>query len=187
MSTGIRGAVEAQFEKMSSRDKKLLTGLVMFFGIFGLALMTYTLVSVRSNLEARVRDAKSTLVEVQALQREYDQTAAMLKAQQARLDQHAGQQLSAYVEQLAGEQGIGEGLKNAERVEMVEENGLVATKWRVTVKGRTYNETINFLLALENGGYPLRIETARLKRVTVKREPAVDLTLELHTYKVAEG
>ncbi|MEZ4322770.1 MAG: hypothetical protein R3F61_35205 [Myxococcota bacterium] len=184
---GIRGAVEAQLEKMSPRDKRLLTGLILFVSFTVLILMTYTLVSVRQGLEDRVRSAKTTLVEVQRLQHEYDVAAATLKAQETRLEQYAGQQLSAYVEQLAVEQGIQEGLRDAQRVEQIEENGLVSTKWKVVLKGRSYDEAIRFLLALENNGYPIRVENARLKRVTVKREAAVDLTIDLITFKVAES
>ncbi|MCB9674197.1 MAG: type II secretion system protein M [Alphaproteobacteria bacterium] len=187
MATGIRGAVEAQLEKMSPRDKKLLTGLILFVSFVVLALMTYTLVSVRQGLESNVRSAKTTLIEVQRLQREYDVAAATLKAQESRLEQYAGQQLSAYVEQLADEQGIKEGLRDAQRVEQIEENGVTMTKWKVVLKGRSYDEAIRFLLALENNGYPLKVETARMKRVTVKREAAVDLTIELYTFKVAES
>ena len=187
MAGGIRGAVESQLENMSPRDKKLLTGLILFGTFAFLAIMTYTLVSVRQGLESRVRDAKTTLVEVQQLQGEYDQANAMLQAQEKRLADHASQQLSAYVEQLANEQGIQEGLSDAQRVEQVVENEITSTKWKVVLKGRTYDEAIRFLLALESNGYPLTVDTVRLKRVTVKREPAVDMTIELHTFKVGES
>ncbi len=186
MASGIRGTVEAQIENMSPRDKRLLTGLIVFVGFIALAIMTYTLVSVRGSLEHRVRTAKETLVEVQDLQGEYDRANAMLEAQKTRLGQYADTQLSAHVEALAQSQGIAEGLRDAQRVEQIEEGNLVSTKWKVVLKGRTYDEAIKFLLELEDKGYPMRIETVRFKRVTVKREPAVDLTIELYTFKVNE-
>lgn len=184
---GVRGAVEAQLEVMSPRDKKLLSGLIVFMGLVGLALLTYTLVSVQRSMESRVREAKEQLVEVQARQAEYDEAAATLKAQEERLKQFEGQALSAYVEALADELGIKEGLRDAQRMEQIEENGLISTKWKVALKGRTYDESIRFLHKLESSGYPLRIETARIKQVNVKREKAVDLTVEVFTFKVQEG
>lgn len=184
---GIRGAIEAQVEVLSPRDKKLLAGLLVFVVTVVLGIGTYTLVSLQRNMESRVRESKQTLVKVQAQQAEYDEVAAMLKAQEARLAQFDGKALSAYVEELAAEMGYTERLPDAQRLEQIETDGLVATKWRISLKGRTYDEAIQFLHRLESNGYPLRIETARFRQVMVKREKAVDLTVEAFTYKVTES
>lgn len=184
MASGIRGTVEAQLENMSLRDKRLLAGLFLFVGLVGLLVMTYTLISIQRNMESRVVSAKQMLVEVQNSQAEYDAASAALEAQKLRLEEYSGQQLSAHVEQLAEGMGIKDGLRDAQRVEQIEENDVVSTKWKVVLKGRTYDEAVEFLYKLENDGYPLRVETARLKSVTIKREKRVDLTIDLFTFKV---
>lgn len=182
----LRSTIESQLEKLSPRDKKLLAGLAMFFGIGALVLLTVTLVGLQRSLESDVRDAKSILMQVQTQQAAYDIADAKLKAQEARLGQFEGTALSAHVEALADEMGIKDGLKDAQRQEQIDENGVRKTKWKVVLKGRTYDEAVQFLLRLENSGYPLTVENARMRKVTVKREPAVDLTLDLYTYKMLE-
>lgn len=184
----LRSTAESQLEKLSPRDKKLLAGLAMFFGMGALALLTMTLVGLQRSMEADVRDAKATLETVRARQVEYDTAKATLDAQEARLSQFKGTALSAHVEKLADELGIKDGLRDAQRSEVVETEGLGVqqTKWKVVLKGRTYDEAVNFLLRLENSGYPLKVETARFRATTVKREPAVDLTLDLYTYDLVE-
>lgn len=184
---GLRSTVESQLEKLSPRDKKLLGGLAAFFGVGALLLLTATLVGLQRSLESDVRDAKLALMTVQTKQAEFDIADARLKAQEARLKQFEDTALPAHVEALAEQMGIKDGLRDAQRSEVVEhEVGVQQTKWRVVLKGRTYDEAVNFVLSLENSGYPLKIETARFKSVTVKREPAVDLTLDLYTFKLAE-
>jgi type II secretory pathway component PulM len=182
----LRTTIESQLEKLSPRDKKLLTGMVLFLGVGALVMLTMTLVGFQRALEEDVRNAKMALMEVQTQQAAYDVAEAKLKAQEARIEQFSGTALSAHVESLAEQLGIKDGLRDAQRSEMIEENGVQTTKWKVVLKGRTYDEAVNFLLRLENSGYPLRVENARMKGTTVKREPAVDLTLDLYTFKVLE-
>ncbi len=187
MAGGIRGTIESQLENMSPRDKKLGTGLIMFVGLAALGLMTYTLLTVRSGIEYRVAEANETLRDIQALQAEYDAANAVLQRQEANVVKSQNKLLSQYAEEKAEELGIKEGLRNAQRVEQVEENGVATTKWKVELKGRTYDEAVKFLLELENGDHPVQVETARIKQTRVKRELAVDLTIELLTFKMAES
>ena len=183
----IRGFIEAQLENMSSRDKKLLTGMYVFFVVAALGMFTMTLVKLQRSVEADVRDAKMVLRTVQTQQDVHDEAKAKLTAQEARLKQHEKTALSAHVEALADELGIKEGLKDAQRGEQVTESGVITTKWKVSLQGRTYDEAIQFLLRLENSGYPLKIENVRFKKTKVKREIRVNLTIDLFTYKLAEA
>lgn len=180
----MRAFVETQLEKLSPRDKKLLTGLFMFFGLGALLFMTFTLVQIQRSMESEVRSAKDTLRAVQLEQANYDVAAAKLAAQSKRLDMHAGTALPAHVEALANEMEIQDGLKDATKGEVAVENGVETTKWRVALRGRTYDEAVQFLLRVENSGYPLVIESARFKKTRVKRETRVDLFLDVITYKV---
>lgn len=184
----IRSTIESQLEKLSPRDKKLLAGMIVSVGLVGLAVLTLSLVSLQRGMEAEVRDAKATLETVRARQAEYDVAKARLDAQEARIAQFEGTVLSAHVESIAQELGIGDGLRDAQRNEVTEDEGLGVqqTKWRVVLKGRTYDEAVNFVLRLENSGYPVKIESARFRATTVKREPAVDLTLDLYTFDLLE-
>ncbi len=184
---GLRSTVESQLEKLSPRDKKLLAGMAIFFGVGSLLLLTFTLVGLQRSLEQDVHEANRVLANVRARQAEYDAAAAKLKAQEARLATSEGTALSAHVEALADQLGIKDGLRDAQRTEVIEHDiGVQQTKWRVVLKGRTYDEAVTFLLNLENSGYPLKIESARFRATRVKREPAVDLTLDLYTYKLTE-
>ena len=181
----MRAFIETQLEKLSPRDKKLLTGLFMCFGMGMLLFMTFTLIQIQRAMEEDVRAAKTTLRAVQAEQANYDKAAAVLEAQKKRLELHANTALPAHVEALATEMQIQEGLKDATKGEQVVENGVETTKWKVVLKGRTYDEAVQFMLRLENSGYPLTIETARFKHTTVKRETRVDLNMDVITYKLA--
>lgn len=182
----MRQFVETQLEKLSPRDKKLLTGLFAFFGLGALFFLTFTLVQLQRAMEDDVRAAKDTLRAVQQEQANYDVAAAKLEAQKKRLALHAATALPTHVEKIANDMAVQEGFKGADKGETSVENGVELTKWRVTLKGRTYDEAVQFLLRLENSGYPLTVENARFKRTTVRREIAVDLSLDITTYKLAE-
>lgn len=183
----MRSFIETQLEKLSPRDKKLLTGLFAFFGLGALMFLTFTLVQVQRAMEDEVRSAKDTLRAVQAEQANYDVAAAKLAAQKKRLELHAATALPTHVEKIANDMELQEGFKGADKGDTSVENGVELTKWRISLKGCTYDEAVQFLLRLENSGYPLTVENARFKKTTVRREIRVDLSLDVTTFKLAEA
>ena len=179
--------IEAQAESLSPRDRKLLAGMAFFFGLVGLLVFCGTLLSLQRSLDDQVVKAELALGDLQTQQVAYDIANAQLTAQKERVKQHTGTALSAHVEKIAQDLGVSEGLRDAPRSETITENGVAMTKWKVTLKGRSYEEAMRFLIALESSDYPVRVEITRLKQVNVKREIAVDLTLDVITFKLEES
>ena len=59
----LHGMIQGQIDAMSSRDRKLLTGLVMFMSFLAVAVLWYGLSSALDSQAGKVRDLKSRLTE----------------------------------------------------------------------------------------------------------------------------
>ena len=181
--------VEQQLEQLSPRDRKLLVGLFAFFGVAAVILLWWTLYGFLEDKASRVRDAKAKLEEAQVLQQEYLAAAAQADSQEARLKAYQGRPVSAYIEQVAGEQGILDYLRAV--------NSQGAPEVVGSIKQTTYNvdlqrvpnldTLVRFLHELETGGYPARVDSASFRTTTRRDETTYNLKLDLVVYSMAEG
>lgn len=184
---GLRGAVEAQLESMTPRDRKLLTGLIAFVCLIAVLLTAFSLRSSLADRAARVRASKDNLELVQMMADEYTVAAATIQKAEARLAQYENQPTSSFIEKTARDTGVQEQL-TAVNEQGSEVNGtLRSTQYRVELKKVTLQAATEFIHALETSGYPLSIELARFKTVTVGGDRQLDVTLELSSFQVEKG
>lgn len=184
---GLRGAVEAQLESMSPRDRKLLVGLLAFVSILVLAIV---IVMARSSIEARasrVRMAKDNLDLLQAMATEYEVADQKIARAEERLAEYKGQPLSAYMEKTAREMQLQEQLASVNPQDSEVVGNLRQTSYRVELKKVPLENALAFVSELEMGGYPLAIDLARLRTVNVAGEKMFDVTLEVVAYQLEEG
>ncbi|MFT4625039.1 MAG: type II secretory pathway component PulM, partial [Myxococcota bacterium] len=166
---GVVDAVERQLENMSQRDRRLLVGLLAFMGLAVVGVLWFVLYNSLEDKASRVRDAKSKLEEVQVLQREYLAAAAQAEAQETRLRAYQGRPVSAYIEQIAGEQGILDYLRAVNSQGSPEVVGTIKQTIYTVDMQRVpeLDSLVRFLHELETGGYPARVDTANF-RTTVR-------------------
>jgi len=185
-SGGVFGLVEAQLDSLSPGDRKLLAGLLGFFGILFVIIVALTLRGRLNDKASRVMDQKESLQAIQSLAEEYTLAAARIDAAEKRLNEFGDQPLSAYLEKTAASIGVAEELSvNKQQTEVV--GGVEQTKYKVDLRRVAYDLSLNFVYDIETSGYPLRVDSARFKAVTYKGEKMVSLTLELTTYSLQES
>jgi len=171
--------IEAQLESLSSRDRKLLAGLIL---AVGLVFVSGTIWFVRGSLEdraSRVIQAKQDLQTAYALRAEYERASAVVTVQEERLRSSPPQQLGAFIEALTSKHSIREGLRGVKEQGSTEDHGVKVTTYEVEFRKVTLEPLLKVLLDMESSNYPLRIEDARFKVVYFKRERLMDLTLEV--------
>jgi hypothetical protein len=181
-----QAAVE-QLDAMSTRDRNLLTGLVVFAGLVVVGMLTWTLLGSLDNQASRVRDAKSSLLEIQAMKETYYESKAQIDAAEARMIKYGDQAISAFVEQIAIEEGVAEGLEKVPETGRETIGRFRQIAYKLELKRVTLEGALGFLHSLETSGRPIRVKSASFKTVSIKRERMIDLNLELLAYEFEES
>ena len=88
-------------------------------------------------------------------------------------------------EQKANRVGVGDQL-SVNRTGTEDVGGVEETRWKVELKRIPLDLGLNFVYDIETSGYPLAIETARIKTYTSRGDTTYDFTLEVVTF-VLEG
>ena len=181
-----QSAIE-QLDAMSSRDRNLLTGLVVFSGLMLVGVLTWTLLGSLDNQASRVREAKQSLLDIQYMKGEYYSSKAQIDAAEARMVQYGGDAVSAFVEQIAIQEGVSDGLVKVPETGRETIGRFRQTAYKIELKRVSLEGALGFLYSLETSGRPLRVKSAAFKTVSVKRERMIDMNLELLTYTFEES
>jgi len=180
--------IERQLESLTPRDRKLLIGLVSFMAIAFVSVLWYTLYTVLDDKVVRVRETKSQLEAVRALDAERAVAATKLEAAEARLEQYKGKRVSAHIEEVAQKRDIPQDqLRNISEVGSEQVGKIKQTTFKVDLKGLDYADAYGFIYELETSGYPVHVQTADFRRTVVKKEKKLNVTLELVVFELAEG
>ena len=184
--TGLVALVERQLETLSPRDRKLGGGLVAFFALLLVGGLWWTLSGILGEQAEHVRSSNEKLAQIQALQAEYAGAAETLESQETRIKQFADQPVGAWIERLAQENDVATQLRAVNETSAEIVGSLRQTHYKVELKQAQYDAMLEFLYALETGGYPARVEQASIRTTVAGRERAkvYDLTLELVAYSV---
>lgn len=182
----IFSVIEAQLESLSSRDRKLLVGLILALSLLFVVGTVWWVQGSLDDRASRVILAKQDLQTAYALRTEYDRAADVVAAQEERLRSSPPQQLGAFVESLASKHEIREGLRGVKEQASSEDHGVKTTTYEVEFRKVALESLLNVLLEMESSNYPLRIEDARFKVVYFKRERLMDLTLEIVVHGLGE-
>lgn len=184
--TGLFGAIQAQLDQLSPRDRRLLGGLVAFVGLVVVLLVALSLRGALRDKASRVVTQKDTLEAIQDLQGEHAVAAARIEAAEARLREYGDQPLSAYLERSAAAVGLSDELAvSRQQTEVV--GGVAQTRYKVDLNRVPYDLALNFIYDIETSGYPLTVESARFRSVTTKDEKQLSVTLEMLAYSLQEG
>lgn len=180
---GFRAALDAQIEALSPRDRRLLAGLIVFFGLAmsgGIVWMARSLVDDKAS---RVRVAKDNLEIIQAIADEYDLAEQKIARAEERLKQFENQPGSAYLESVARNNGVIDQLTvNQQGTEAL--GTLRQTNFRADLKRVNLQQTLEFLHEIETSGYPITVTMARFKATGPAEAKVIDLTMELASYQM---
>lgn len=173
-----------QLAAMSPRDRKLLLGLgiggallVVFGGIF---LMKGAL----DAREAKVADRQETLRRVHLLAADFADSQAQAEQIEAKIAEHAGTDMSAYLEQVASRTNVGDRLDAVRQKATSEEGTLQETIYAVSLSKLGQSELATFLYELESTGYPLQVRTMTVKSRRRADEVTLNVDLDIAAYKL---
>jgi len=179
--------VERQLEMLSVRDRRLLVGLVVAVTLVFIGGYWTLLNGLLNDKASRVREAKSALQVVRSLEAEYQQAAALFRAQEARLTESSKRPVTAWVEELATRHGLQEHLKAVDAGQSEVVGDLAQTRYKVQLRRAAQEPLYRFLHELETSDVPASVEEATFKVAYVKKEKFMDLTLELLVLSLAGG
>jgi type II secretory pathway component PulM len=184
---GLRTAVEAMLDTLTPRDRKLLMGLAGFFSIVIVAVMWFTLRGALEDKASKVRTAKDNLELVQAMNEEYLIAAHQIEQSESRIRQYQDTAMSAYVESVARTTGVQEQLMAVNEQGSEDVGTLRQTQYRVDLKKVSLQSAVEFVDELERSGYPLHVDVAKFKTISVAGEKQIDLSLELIGFTLVES
>jgi len=183
---GLFGAVQAQFDQLSPRDRKLLAGLIAFAGTAFVGFVALSLRSALADKASRIVTQKETYEAMQDLRDEYVVAAATLEASQKRVAELGGKELSAYLEEVARKEQIAEEL-SVNRQQPEEQGGIEQTRYKVELRRVSFDKALLFLWDVENSGYPLRIDSADFKASKSGEDKVIKLVIELTLFTLPTG
>ncbi|MFT5582681.1 MAG: type II secretory pathway component PulM [Cognaticolwellia sp.] len=180
----IQARVEGILDGMSPRDRSLLLGLVMFFSVVvvigGAWTMNGKLASIEKIRDTRIED----LNYVNRTLAEYQQAQVELERIEKDMASFEGQDLSSFLEKAADSAEIRDRLDSVRENSVVEMGDLEEKNYSIKLTRVTLDQLVGFLYQVEATGYPLKITSAKFKRVKVSGEWMINVTLEIAAYRL---
>jgi len=183
---GLSGAVQAQLDSLSPRDRKLLAGLIAFLGLLFVGFVALTLRGRLEDKASRVVTAKQSLEAMQELQQEYVVDSKRVDQATERLEEFGDKPLSAYVEETARRVDASDEL-SVSKQQSENQSGFEQTRYKVDLRRVPLDAALQVIYDLETSGYPLEVDSAELRSIHVKDQTMVRVTLEITAYSLAEG
>ena len=172
---------------LSPRDRNLL-GFLVVFGVLcvvggGFYFLNSSVKSVSSQVlyrEETLRSAQDMASEFQANQ----ETAAAIRA---KLLEHKGANLSAFLEKAAQTVGIAARLDSVKESSTAINGDLEEKLFRASLSKLSLEDATNFLYEIETSGFPLVVQSAKFKTRKRNDEREIKLTLDIAAYSLTES
>lgn len=171
-----------QLASMTPRDRKLLLGLsiggALFLVFGGIFLMKQSL----DARQAQVADRQEALRRVHLLAADFADSSAQAQQIEAKIAEHAGTDLSAYLEQVASRTNVGDRLDSVREKSTSEEGTLQETMYAVSLTKLGQAELATFLYEMESTGYPLQVRNMTVKSRKRAEEVTLNVDLDIAAY-----
>ncbi len=177
--------IQDQLATMSERDRKLLLGLIVVavFAVVGGGI--WWMKGNLDALEGRVADREQTLHRVKVLATEYNDSKAQAEEIAARIAEHQGTDLSAFLEQVAAKASVSDRLDSVRQKSTTDDGDLVDTVYAVKLTRLMQDELATFLYEVESSGYPLRVRTMQVNARKRGGEIMLNVDLDISAYRVS--
>lgn len=171
-----------QVDAMSSRERNILTAMIMVFAFTIVGGLTWYLADLRNDKASRVIAAKGNLTEVQALASQLEGLQKRIAVAEAQMGEFNPAQFRTYMEGWAATAGVGEMLKNIDETNSEVVGQFRERAYKVQVKRAQYEGVLKLMYEIETSPYPIAVRSAAFRSATFRKEKVMDLTLELVTY-----
>ena len=176
----------ASLETLDRRQRTLLAGLIAFVALVIIVGALFATRSVLDDAASRVVLQKEKFETLQDLGQEFANARAVIEAAESRGAQFKGQPLPAYLERVSDRVGVRDQL-SVTRTGTEEQMGVTQTRYKVEVKGIALDLGLNVIHEMETSGYPLDIETTRIKTNKRRDEVWYNFTFEVVTYALEDA
>jgi hypothetical protein len=175
--TGIRGAIDAQLEGLSIRERRLISGLILLFCAVISVVVIGTVRSTLNEQAENIQMQKDKIAEIEAMKVQYARSQAIIASAEERQKKWEGKAPSAFFEQIAGELELREELAvNKQGTES--EGAFNRTTYRITVRRLSLQQAVQLLYDIETSGYPIRIDNVTLRTLRTGDEKVLTANLD---------
>jgi type II secretory pathway component PulM len=171
---------------MSSRDRTMFIGLI----VFGVLVITggsaFLMNRVLGDLEERIDSQSHTLQIMETMASDYRDSSEKAEQIEEELARNTDNDLSAFLEKSAKNTGIGDKL-DAVKEKSTSSDGVLQEKlYAVTLSKLELTELSDFLYEVETAGFPMQIQTLKVKTRTKKGERTLSVDLDIAAYTLLD-
>jgi hypothetical protein len=171
---------------MTPRDRMLLIGLVVAFGLTAIGATVYTLSSSLDTIRSDISNANENIAKIEQMKGEQASLKLKVEEIEAKLQANAKTDLSAFLEQSAQKSGIREKLE-AVREKSSAKDGLLQEKtFAVSLRDLSLEELTKFLYAIETSGYPMQVQTCSVRSRKRQEEKTLTVNMDISAFKLLE-
>jgi len=172
---------------LGDRDRKLLIGLLSA-AIIGLIVGGgFVMKSMLDGVQAKVEYREDALRRAQVMALEFQSNEETALQITQKLQEHKASNLSAFLEKTAQSVGIADRLDSVKASSTSVNGDLEETLYGAQFSRLTLEDATNFLYEIETSGYPLIVQSARLKTRRIKGERLIKMSLDIAAYKPVAG
>ena len=175
--------VQDSLSGLGDRDRKLLIGLAAA-ALVGVIVGTgFFMSSILSDLQAKVDYRADALQRATVMAAEFQSNEETSQRISDKLNEHKSSNLSAFLEKTAQTVGIADRLDSVKASSTSVNGELEETLYSAQFSKLSLEDVTNFLFEIETSGYPLIVQSTRLKTRRSKGERLIKMSLDIAAYK----
>jgi len=168
---------------LSDRDRKLLIGLGVATLITAIIGTAFAMNSMLDSVYAKVEYREDALRRATVMAAEFQSNEETSQLIAEKLEEHKTSNLSAFLEKTAQSIGIADRLDSVKASSTSINGELEETLYAAQFSKLSLEEATNFLYEIETSGYPLIVQSTRLKTRRLKGERLIKMSLDIAAYK----
>lgn len=172
---------------MSPRDRNLFLGLVLCVYLGALGAAAWGGKSFLADAQSRITAKQAAVTRLEAMETEYVANVAKVTEIEDTLRKNATQDFPSFAEKAAAKHSLGTNLKAVREKGATTEANLQVKTYTVELDRVSLAQLTDFLFELETTGYPLRIQTMRVKTNGPPGQRLLSPTFEVAAYKLDES
>ena len=171
---------------MTPRDRILLIGLVAVFLLLSAGGVIYTLSTSLDAVRENISTANENMAKIEQMKNEQASLKQKVDEIEAKLQENAKTDLSAFLEKSAQKSGIREKL-DAVREKSSAKDGLLQEKtFAVSLRDLSLEELTKFLYEIETSGYPMQVQTCSIRSRKRQEEKTLTVNMDISAFKLLE-
>lgn len=173
-------------EGMTPRDRMLLLGLVSVITLAVVVLGTGAMARNLKNMHQLMENRRDQARMVQEMHGAYTDASGRLEELEAKVNAYKSTTLSAFLEQCADRVQIRDNLKQVKERAVSTTEDLEEKQYTVQLSKVTVEQFSNFLYEAETTGYPMTIQSTKVKTTLAGGAKLLEVTLEISSYRLVE-